>query len=122
MHNIKNINLGNIFTYPLYNDHMNIIFNPQKLTLGDRLRQKIQAKFDTGLGKLLKNYQEDLKIASLSIEKVTRSGYEIKFDMNLPGSPINIRDTHKVLMDGIIRVRNNAKRQAKKHLEKMRGY
>lgn len=101
---------------------MNIIFNPQKLSLSDRFKQRIQTKFDQGLGKLLKNYQEDLKVASLSVEKVTRSGYEIKFDMNLPGTPINIRDTHKVLMDGIIRVRNQAKRQIKKYIEKMRGY
>lgn len=101
---------------------MNIIFNPQKLKISDQFKKRIQTKFDQGLGKMLKNYQEDLKIASLSIEKVTRSGYEIKFDMNLPGCPVNIRDTHKVLLDGIIRVRNQAKRQIKKHLEKLRGY
>jgi ribosome-associated translation inhibitor RaiA len=101
---------------------MNIQFNPQKLQISDRLRQKIETKFDQGLGKLLVHYQEDLKIASLSIEKVSRSGYEIKFDMNLPGCPINIRDTHKVLLDGLLRVRDQAKRQVKKHLEKMRGY
>jgi len=50
---------------------MNIIFNPQKLLLSDRFKQRIQTKFDQGLGKLLKNYQEDLKVASLAIEKVT---------------------------------------------------
>lgn len=101
---------------------MNIIFNPQKLLLTDRFRKKIQTKFDQGLGKLLLHYQEDLKVASLSIEKLSRSGYQIKFDMNLPGCPINIRDTHRVLLDGIIRVRNQAKRQIKKSIEKMRGY
>ena len=53
---------------------------------------------------------------------VARSGHEIKFDMNLPGCPINIRDTHRVLMDGVIRVRNQARRQIKKSIEKMRGY
>ena len=106
----------------MYTGFMNIIFNPQKLTLSDRFRKRIQTKFDQGLGKLLKNYQEDLKIASLAVEKVTRSGYEIKFDINLPGCPINIRDTHRVLMDGVIRVRNQAKRQIKKYLERMRGY
>lgn len=104
------------------NQLMNIIFNPQKLSISDRFRTRIQNKFDQGIGKLLKHYQEDLKIAALSIEKVTRSGYEIKFDMNLPGCPINIRNTSKVLIDGVITVRNKAKRQIKKHLEKMRAY
>ena len=56
---------------------MNIIINPQKLSISDRLRKKIEVKFETGLGKLLVHYQDDLKVASLSIEKVTRSGYEI---------------------------------------------
>ena len=72
--------------------------------------------------KLLKKYQDDLKVASLSIEKLTRAGYQIKFDMNLPGLPINIKETHKVLIDGVVRVRNQAKRQIKKYLEKLRPY
>ncbi len=101
---------------------MNITFNPQKMTISDRLRQRIETKFETGLGKYLKHYQEDMKLASLSIEKVSRSGYEIKFDMNLPGCPINIKDTHKVLLDGVIRVRNQAKRQIQKHLDKLRSF
>ena len=101
---------------------MNIIFNPQKMNISDRLKKRIETKFETGLGKYLKHYQEDLKVASLSIEKKTKSGYEIKFDMNLPGCPINIKDTHKVLLDGIIRVRNQAKRQVQKFIEKMRKY
>lgn len=101
---------------------MEITFNPQKMMISDRLKQRIKTKFETGLGKYLKHYQEDMKLASLSIEKVSRSGYEIKFDMNLPGCPINIKDTHKVLLDGIIRVRNQAKRQIQKHLDKMRSF
>lgn len=101
---------------------MNIIFNPQKMTLSHRLRTRIENKFILGLGKYLKHYQEDLKVASLSVEKVSRSGYEIKFDMNLPGCPINIKDTHKVLLDGVVRVRNQAKRQIRKYLEKRRTY
>lgn len=100
---------------------MNITFNPQKMTISDRLKKRIETKFETGLGKYLKHYQEDLKQASLSIEKVSRSGYEIKFDMNLPGCPINIKDTHKVLLDGIIRVRNKAKRQVRKNIGKLRN-
>lgn len=101
---------------------MNIIINEQKLKISDRLRQRIQTKFDRGLEKFLKNYQNDLKVASLSIQRLTRAGYEIKFDMNLPGLPINIKDTHKVLIDGVVRVRNKAKRQIKKYLEKLRSH
>ena len=87
------------------------------MNISDRLKKRIETKFETGLGKYLKHYQEDLKVASLAIEKVSHSGYEIKFDMNLPGCPINIKDTHKVLLDGIIRVRNQAKRQIQKYLK-----
>lgn len=101
---------------------MKIIINEQKLNLSEKIRQKIITKFNRSLEKLLKNYPEDQKIASLSIEKLTRSGYQIKFDMNLPGMPVNIKDTHKVLMDGIIRVRNQAKRVIRKNMDKLRGY
>lgn len=101
---------------------MKIIFNEQKLKISEKLRRKIQTKFDRGLDKFLTSYKDDLKVASLSIERLTRAGYQIKFDMNLPGLPINIKDTHKVLMDGIVRVRNQAKRQIKKYLGKLRSY
>lgn len=101
---------------------MQIIFNTQKIIISDRFRQRIVNKFEQGLGKLLQNYQEEMKVGLLAIEKVSKSGYEIKFDMNLPGCPINIKDTHKILLDGVMRVRDQAKRQIKKHLEKLRGY
>ena len=101
---------------------MNITLNLQKLVISDRYRQRIIDKFNNGLEKLLQHYPEDLKKALISIEKVTRSGYIIKFDMNLPGSPINVTETNKVLMDGIVDVKNKAKRQIKKNLEKIRGH
>jgi ribosome-associated translation inhibitor RaiA len=101
---------------------MQIIFNTQKISISDRFKQRIETKFEQGLGKLLQHYKEEMKIGHLSIEKVSRSGYEIKFDMNLPACPINIKDTHKVLLDGVMRVRDQAKRQVKKHLEKLRDY
>lgn len=99
---------------------MQILFNTQKISITDSFKKKIQTKFEQGLGKLLLHYQEDLKVGLLSIEKVSRSGFEIKFDMNLPGCPINIKDTHKVLLDGVLRVRDQAKRQIKKNLDKLR--
>ncbi len=100
---------------------MKIILNLQKLTITDKLKAKIESKFERGLGVLMQNWQEDLKVANLSIEKVARSGYIIKFDLNLPGAAVNVQDTHKVLIDGIVRVKNQAKRQLKKRLEILRG-
>lgn len=101
---------------------MQILINTSKISITDKFKSRIIGKYEQGLGKLLQHYQEDLKIGQLSIEKVTSSGYEIKFDMNLPGCPINIKDTHKVLLDGLLRVRDQAKRQIKKHLEKLRNH
>ena len=101
---------------------MKIFINEQKLKISDRLKQKIQIKFDRGLEKLLTHYQEDLKNASLSIERISRAGYRIKFDMNLPGCPVNIEKTSHVLIDGIVQVRNHAKRQIKKALEQLRAF
>lgn len=100
---------------------MQINFNLSKLKLSDRYKQRIVSKFSSSLDRLLKSWSEDLKIASLSIEKFTRSGYEIKFDMNLPGAPVNIKETHKILMNGIVKVKNQAKRQIKKDLDKLRA-
>ncbi len=100
---------------------MQILINTQKISITDKFKEKIVKKFEQSLEKLLTNYQPDLKIASLSIEK---SGpmFQIKFDMNLPACPINIKDEHKILLDGLLRVRDTAKRQIKKHLEKLRSH
>lgn len=100
---------------------MQILINAQKISITDKFRDRIVKKFEQSLEKLLSTYQPDLKVASLSIEK-SGSIFQIKFDMNLPGCPINIKDEHKVLLDGLLRVRDTAKRQIKKHLEKLRSY
>ena len=101
---------------------MQLFINEQKLKLSERLKNRIKVKFDRGLEKLLSHYQDDMKNGSLSIEKITRAGYHIKFAMNLPGCPVNIEKTSKVLIDGIVQVRNHAKRQIKKSLEKLRVF
>ncbi len=100
---------------------MQILINAQKISITDSFREKITRKFQQSLEKLLSHYQPDLKVASLAIEK-NGTGFEIKFDMNLPGCPINIKDNHKILLDGLLRVRDKAKRQIKKHLEQLRGH
>lgn len=99
---------------------MQILINAQKISITDKFKERIIRKFEQSLEKLLTSYQPDLKVASLAIEK-TGDTYQIKFDMNLPGCPINIKDNHKVLLDGLLRVRDSAKRQIKKHLEMLRG-
>lgn len=101
---------------------MKINLNLQKLVISDKLKTKIETKFERGLGVLLTNWQEDQKIANLTIERIPRSGYFIKFDLNLPGASVNVQDTHKILIDGIVRVKNQAKRQLKKRLEILRGH
>ncbi len=100
---------------------MQILINTQKISITDRFKEKIIKKFELSLEKLLTSYQPDLKVASLSIEK-SGSVFQIKFDMNLPACPINIKDEHKILLDGLLRVRDTAKNQIKKHLEKLRSH
>jgi ribosomal subunit interface protein len=101
---------------------MQIIINSQKVKIGEKMRAKIQSKITRGIEKYLTHYQEDLKVASLSVERFLRSGYQIKFDMNLPGAPVNITENSRLLMDGILKVRDTAKRQLRKQLDKLRSY
>lgn len=100
---------------------MQILINAQKISITEKFKDRIIKKFEQSLERLLTSYQPDLKVASLAIEK-TGPTFQIKFDMNLPGCPINIKDNHKILLDGLLRVRDSAKRQIKKHLEKLRYY
>ncbi len=85
----------------------------------DRYQQKILGKFSL-LDRYLNHLEEDLKIASLSIQKMVRGNYEMKFKMKLPFCDIYTHHKSPDLIPGIISLRDQVKRQIKENIEKIR--
>ena len=85
----------------------------------DRYKQRILAKFSL-LDRYLNHLAEDLKIATLSIQKRIRGNYEMKFKMKLPFCDIYARHQSPDLIPGIITLRDQVKRQIKENIEKIR--
>ena len=98
---------------------MNIELVDSNIKFTDRYQQRILGKFSL-LDRYLNHLEEDLKIATLSIQKRIRGNYEMKFKMKLPFSDIYIHHKSPDLIPGIITLRDQVKRQIKENIEKIR--
>ena len=98
---------------------MNIELVDSNVKFTDRYQQRILGKFSS-LDRYLNHLEEDLKIATLSIQKRIRGNYEMKFKMKLPFSDIYIHHKSPDLIPGIITLRDQVKRQIKENIEKIR--
>ena len=98
---------------------MNIELVDSNVKFTDRYKQRILTKFSL-LDRYLNHLQEDLKIASLSIQKRTRGSYEMKFKMKLPFYDVYVHHQSPDLIPGIITLRDQVKRQIKDNIEKIR--
>lgn len=74
-----------------------------------------------GLDKLLTSFEEDLKQAKVVIIKGSRWGFEVKFDMQLPGKHIFASETGEELVNVVVAVREDVERQIKEYVQKLRG-
>lgn len=98
---------------------MQITLADSNVKFTDRYKKRILSKFSL-LDRYLKHLQEDLKIATLSVQKRIRGSYEMKFKMKLPFYDIYINHQSPDLIPGIITLRDQVKRQIKDNLEKIR--
>ena len=98
---------------------MNIELVDSNVKFTDRYQQRILGKFSL-LDRYLNHLEEDLKIATLSIQNRIRGNYEMKFKMKLPFSDIYIHHKSPDLIPGIITLRDQVKRQIKENIEKIR--
>jgi ribosome-associated translation inhibitor RaiA len=90
------------------------------LIFTDRFKERIVTKFSTALDKYLTKLDPEYQIARLSIQKVARFGYQMKFSMELPFTHIYITNNSPDLMPGIINIRNQVARQIRENREKLR--
>lgn len=92
----------------------------QNLRLSDKFRTKVTKRFSSAVDKHLRNLQEDLKKASLTIKKNPKFGYETKFDMKLPFAHLFAHERGVKLSASLSKLRDNVVIQLRKQIDKLR--
>lgn len=92
----------------------------QNFEISDRTRTEISQKFTAVIDKYLNGLEEDQKIATLTLEKVPRFGYLLKFDMQLPWVHIYAQQNSPLLFVGVIGLRQRVARQIREKTEIMK--
>ena len=94
----------------------------ENFELGDRTLSIIQHKIDKDLEKYLPSFNKDIKQARVKIEKRTRWGYKVSFNMWLPRKEhIFAEETGEDLLVTFTKLREEVKKQLKKYLEKIKS-
>ncbi|MBI3282898.1 hypothetical protein HYZ70_02370 [Candidatus Curtissbacteria bacterium] len=93
---------------------------PQNLEISDRFRAQTIEKFTAAIGKYLNGIEEDLKIATITLEKMPRFGYSLKFDMQLPWAHIYAQQNSPLLFVGLTQLKQRVARQVREEAEKMK--
>jgi ribosomal subunit interface protein len=97
---------------------MNIRITGVNLIISFAIKRIIQTKFVNKLDELLPQFNDELKTATLHIEKDKKyKNFTAKFDMSLPGlkNPIFAQTTHHELTSAIVDLREAVEKQIKKY-------
>ncbi|HNZ84614.1 MAG TPA: HPF/RaiA family ribosome-associated protein [Candidatus Woesebacteria bacterium] len=104
---------------------MNIRLTGTNLIISLKIRRLVNDKFSSKLEQILPQYSQDLKKASLSINRDKKyKNYTLKFDMSLPGSkkPVFAQTTHDDLTAAIVDLREAVEKQIKKYKQDQVNY
>ncbi len=101
---------------------MNIQLKAEGLKLTDKIKDIVEEKIGADLEKYLEDFAIDMKNATVTIEKRSRWGYKVNFDMWLPGKEhIYSESTHENLITSLTETRDQAIRQIEKYKDKTKN-
>lgn len=99
---------------------MNVQITHEKFEFTPEIKEMIDKKFTAKLDQLLIDYNEEMKTATMHIERDKYGKYEANFDMKLPGKKGGIifaKNNHKLLITTIVGLREEVEKQIKKYKE-----
>ncbi len=103
---------------------MNIQIIGDGLEVDDRIREMVETKITLELQKYLTDFDEDLQIAKVRIEKQAHHGFKVNFDMRLPGRNGHIysEEMGDDLLNLLIALRKEVAIQIKNYKDKLQDY
>lgn len=101
---------------------MNLQIFSDSIELDEKLTKFIDERFTSKIDRLLTDFDEDMKTASLRIQKGVRWGFKVSFDLVLPGKKqIYSDETGKDLQTTILALRDEVVRQVKDYKDKLQS-
>lgn len=103
---------------------MNVQIIGDGIEVDERLKEIVQVKIADEIEKYLHDFAEDLKHATVRIEKLTHGGFKANFDMRLPGSDGHIYSEEEgdELVNVIIALRKELQEQIRDYKDKLQKY
>lgn len=103
---------------------MNIQFVGDGVDIDSHIKDLIQTKLSDEIEVLLTDFEEDLKVAHVKLEKIGRGGFKINFDMRLPGSNGHIysEETGDDLQNVLVALKREVLRQVKEYKDRLQDY
>lgn len=103
---------------------MNIQLVGQGVEIDDRIKEIIDTKVGEELEKYLHDVSPDLRHASIKLEKLAHGGFNVTFDMHLPGSNGHIysEESGDDLLNVIIALRKEVQDQIRDYKDKLQDY
>ena len=101
---------------------MNIQLYTKNIEASEYLKKIVDEKLNQHLEKYLQDFAPDIKTANVKVEKLSRWGYEVSFDMWLPGREhIFAKAIHKELAGAILELREELEREIEKYKSELQG-
>jgi ribosomal subunit interface protein len=100
---------------------MNIQLIGDGIEIDNRIREIVETKITKEIEKYLHDFAEDIKTATVRIEKKSRNLFKVNFDMRLPGSNGHIyaEDEGDELLNVVIALRHEVERQIRDYKNKL---
>ena len=89
------------------------------LPLEGTVRTLGEKRLGSDLEKVLRHFPEDVRQATVHVSKRSRHGYKATFEMQLPGLRVFSEEKHDDFPTLMTRLRDEVKRQIRKHKEKL---
>ncbi len=99
---------------------MRIKLTTKNIDNKERAEKLVKDKIAAGLDKLLAPFEEELKTATITVIKKTDWGYEVRFNLALPGGERIFADSRSdKLIKAVTQTREKAEKQIKKYRDKI---
>ena len=89
------------------------------IPLEGTVREVIEKRLGSDLERVLKHFPDDIKKATVTLQKRSRHGYKASFAMQLPGLSLYSEEKHDDFHALMVNLRDEVKRQIRKHKEKI---
>lgn len=94
------------------------------IDIDERVKDIVETKIKAGIEKYLTDFAEDLQHAKIRIEKLSRHGFKVNFDMRLPGSNGHIYSEEEGddLTNLLIALRKEVEREIKDYKDRLQAH